>query len=159
VRTVERTRKRFAEDGLEAALSAPRPERRKLVASEEALLIATACSEPPDDRDRWTMRLLSARMEALTPHDVVSRELVRRTLKNTLKPWQTQMCCLPAIDVTFISRIETLLDLYAEPRGSERPVVCIDEKPVQLIGEARPGCPGRPGRPKQIDYQYRRLES
>lgn len=85
VRTVERTRKRFVEEGLEAALSeAPRPGRsKKLDAGEEALLIATACSAPPEGRDRWTMRLLSAQMEALTPHEVVSRELVRRTLKKT----------------------------------------------------------------------------
>lgn len=67
------------------------------------------------------------------------------------------MWCLPTIDETFISRMETLLDLYAEPHDPERPVVCIDEKPVQLIGDARPGCLARPGRPKRTDYQYRRL--
>jgi hypothetical protein len=66
-------------------------------------------------------------------------------LKNTLKTWQTQMWCFPAIDKTVIRRMETLLDLYAEPHDPERPVVCIDEKPVQLIGEARPGRPARPG--------------
>lgn len=85
VRTVERTRKRFAEEGLEATSSeAPRPGRaKKLSSKEEALLIATACSEAPDRRDRWTMRLLADRMVELTTHEVVSRELVRRTLKKT----------------------------------------------------------------------------
>jgi hypothetical protein len=67
------------------------------------------------------------------------------------------MWCLPAINESFIRRMESLLDLYAEPHDPERPVVCIDEKPVQLIGEARPGRPVRPDRPKRIDYQYRRL--
>jgi hypothetical protein len=53
VRTVERTRKRFGEEGVEAALSeAPRPGRsKKLDADEEALLIATACTAPPEGRD------------------------------------------------------------------------------------------------------------
>ena len=85
VRTIERTRKRFVEEGLEAALSeAPRPGRaKKLSPKEEALLIATACTEPLEGRDRWTMRLLSAQMVELTAHEVVSRELVRRTLKKT----------------------------------------------------------------------------
>ena len=54
--TVYRTKRRFVESGLKAALSeAPRPGgERKLTGKEEALLIATACSSPPKGRGRWT---------------------------------------------------------------------------------------------------------
>ena len=59
--TVERLRKRFIYGGLEWALKdrhrkgAP----RKLSGRDEALLVATACSEAPEDRTRWTMQLLA----------------------------------------------------------------------------------------------------
>ncbi len=67
--TVYRTKRRFAEEGLEAALSEePRPgAERKLAAKEEALLIATACSEPPAGRARWTLSLLAVVSHALPP--------------------------------------------------------------------------------------------
>ena len=55
--TVYRTKRRFVEGDLEAALSEePRPgAERKLTGKEEALLIATACSDPPEGRKRWTL--------------------------------------------------------------------------------------------------------
>jgi transposase len=61
--TVYRTKRRFVEVGLEAALSEePRPgAERKLTGKEEALLIATACSKPPLGRARWTLELWPAR--------------------------------------------------------------------------------------------------
>ena len=59
--TVERVRKRFVEQGLEAALTErPRPGgRRKLDGRTEAFLVALACSTPPDEQKCWTMRLLA----------------------------------------------------------------------------------------------------
>ena len=62
--TVYRTKRRFVEDGLAAALSEqPRPgAERKLTGKEEALLIATACSAPPAGRARWTLELLAREM-------------------------------------------------------------------------------------------------
>jgi transposase len=59
--TVYRTKRRFVEVGLEAALSEePRSgAERKLTGKEEALLIATACSKPPEGRARWTLELLA----------------------------------------------------------------------------------------------------
>ena len=80
--TVYRTKKRFVEEGLDAALSEePRPgAERKLSASEEALLIATACSTPPAGRARWTLDLLAGEMVRLTPHSSLSSETIRRRL-------------------------------------------------------------------------------
>ena len=72
--TVYRTKQRFVEEGLERALSeAPRPGApRKLGASDEALLVAIACSTPPAGRARWTMDLLAGEMVRLTTHETLS---------------------------------------------------------------------------------------
>lgn len=52
--------------------------------------------------------------------------------------------------------MEDVLDLYAEPLDPFRPVVCFDEVSYQLIGETRVPVPAGPGRPRRIDYEYRR---
>src|SRR3982750_5019311 len=84
VRTIERVRQRFVEDGLEAALL-PRPSRRvyarKLDGAQEAKLLALACSGPPEGKKRWTLRLLAQRMVELEVVSELSHETVRQTLK------------------------------------------------------------------------------
>jgi transposase len=81
--TVERTRKRFVEEGVEAALSErPRPGGRpKLDGKQAALVVALACSTPPEGRTRWTMQLLANKVIELRVIDAISDETVRRTLK------------------------------------------------------------------------------
>jgi len=84
--TVERVRKRFVEEGLEAALDRRQPRRqylRKLDGDGEAHLIALACSEAPEGRSRWTLRLLAERMVALEYVEKLSKDTVHRTLKKT----------------------------------------------------------------------------
>lgn len=83
IATVARVRKRFVEEGLEAALQErPRPGgHRKLDGKQEAFLIALACSTPPEGRTRWTMQLLAGKMVELRVVDSISDETVRRTLK------------------------------------------------------------------------------
>jgi transposase len=134
--TVYRTKRRFVEGDLEAALSEePRPgASRKLSGKEEALLVATACSSPPAGRARWTLELLAGALVALTEHEELSRETVRRRLaENDLKPWRKDMWCIPQIDGAYVARMEDVLDLYAETPDPKRPVVCFDESPTQLI--------------------------
>ena len=84
--TVERVRKQFVEEGLEAVLQ-PKPStrvyERKLDGRTEARLIALACSAPPKGRGRWTLRLLGDRMVGLGYVESLSHETVRRTLKKT----------------------------------------------------------------------------
>ncbi len=157
--TVYRTKRRFVEGNLEAALNEePRAgANRKLTGNEEALLIATACSRPPAGRARWTLELLAGAMVTLTDHDSLSRETVRRRLaENHLKPWQKDMWCIPKVDAEYVARMEDVLDLYAEAPDPKRPVVCFDESPTQLIGEARQPIPAAPGQPERFDYEYRR---
>jgi hypothetical protein len=83
--TVSRVRERFAAEGLEAALVHRKPKNikpKKLDGSQEAHLIALACSEPPSGRKRWSVRLLADRFVSLEcAQEPISRELVRRTLK------------------------------------------------------------------------------
>jgi transposase len=83
--TVERTRRRFVEGGVERALSdRPRPGGRpKLDGKGEAHLVALACSAPPEGRARWTMQLLADRLVELALVEAISDETVRRTLKKT----------------------------------------------------------------------------
>ena len=85
VSTVERTRKRFVEGGLEWALTErPRPGGPpKLQGKDEAFVIALACRTPPDGRQRWTMQLLADRVVAVGLIDTISDETIRRTLKKT----------------------------------------------------------------------------
>jgi transposase len=66
--TVYRTKRHFVEGTLEEALhEEPRPgAKRKLTGQEEALLVATACSRPPEGRARWTIELLAGEMVRLT---------------------------------------------------------------------------------------------
>ena len=157
--TVYRTKRRFVEGNLEAALSEePRlGAERKLSGKEEALLVATACSNPPEGRARWTLELLAGAMVALTEHEDLSRETVRRRLaENHLKPWRKDMWCIPQIDGTYVARMEDVLDLYAEAPDPQRPVVCFDESPTQLIGEARQPIPAAPGQLERYDCEYRR---
>ena len=84
--TVARERRRFCEEGLEVALmprKPGRPRRRVLDGRAEAHLLALSCSEPPEGRERWSLRLLADRMVELGHADELSYETVRRTLKKT----------------------------------------------------------------------------
>ena len=85
--TVARERRRFCEEGLEVALMPKkpgRPRRRVLDGRAEAHLVALSCSDPPEGRERWSMRLLADRMVELGYVESLSYETVRRTLKKTI---------------------------------------------------------------------------
>ena len=85
--TVWRVRRRFVEEGFEAAI-VPKPSTRvyarKLDGAAEARLVKLACSRPPEGRKRWTLQLLADRMVVLGhAEDGLSYETVRRVLKKT----------------------------------------------------------------------------
>ena len=85
--TVGRVRQRFVEDGLDAALdrkkAARPPVPPKLDGRAEARLITLACSPPPDERTRWTLRMLADKLVELEVVPAVSAETVRRVMKKT----------------------------------------------------------------------------
>ena len=157
--TVYRTKRRFVLGNLAAALSEePRlGASRKLSGKEEALLVATACSNPPAGRARWTLELLAGELVRLTEHEHLSRETVRRRLAdNDLKPSRKDMWCIPQVDGEYVARMEDVLDLYAEAPDPTRPVVCFDESPTQLIGEVREPIRARSGQIERYDCEYKR---
>ena len=81
--TVARVRRRFVEEGLEAA-DRPRSGReRKLSGRQEAHLVAIACSSPPEGHVNWTLHLLADKVVAMEFAGSISLETVRQILKKT----------------------------------------------------------------------------
>ena len=87
LRKVDRVKKRFVEEGLEAALGGRQGRRptyvRKADGAFEARLVALSCGAPPEGHAQWSLRLLADRVVELGHIDSVSHETVRRVLKKT----------------------------------------------------------------------------
>jgi transposase len=84
--TVARIRKKFAQQGLQAAVHRKRPtgrQYRKLDGAQEARLAALACSPPPEGQARWTMKLLADKLVELGVVQAIDPATVCRTLKKT----------------------------------------------------------------------------
>lgn len=83
ISTIERVRRRFVEEGLEASLSRNHGggQPKRIDGEKEAHLIAIACGEPPQGRKAWTLKLLADKMIELGYVETVSYETVRQTLK------------------------------------------------------------------------------
>jgi transposase len=83
--TIHEIRRRFVEDGWEAALvrkKQDRPSRKGIVDGEvEAHLIALRCGKPPQGKSRWNLRLLADRLVELEIVPSISHETVRQALK------------------------------------------------------------------------------
>ena len=85
ISTVERTRKRCVEEGVEASLrERPRPGARpKLGPKERAYVVALACTKPPEGRHRWSMQMLADRLVELEMVPDITDEAIRLLLKRT----------------------------------------------------------------------------
>jgi len=88
MRTIDRVKKLFVEEGFEAVVYGKMRERKQahnriIDGDIEAHLIALSCSDPPDGYSRWSLRLLADRMVELRYVENISYETVRRTLKKT----------------------------------------------------------------------------
>ena len=84
--TVERIRKRLVTEGFEAALQRNPVDcsgRRLLDGDAEAHLVALACSQPPEGRNRWTLRLLAEKIVELEVVEHCGKDSVHRVLKKT----------------------------------------------------------------------------
>ncbi len=66
-----------------------------------------------------------------------------------MKSW-----CTPKITREFLRRLKGILMLYQQPYDPRRPMVCFDEKNVQLLADSRPDRPMQPGRVRRQDYEY-----
>jgi hypothetical protein len=161
VPTIERVRQRCVVEGIEQALHPRRTSRRYenlLDGVQEAHLIALACGKPPTGYRQWSLRLLAQHMVKLEYIEEVSHETVRQVMKeNELKPWLNKEWCIPPKNsAEFVYYMEDVLDVYQRPNDPMRPLICLDETPVQLIKETRPSIPMKIGQPMRHDYEYRR---
>ena len=62
----------------------------------------------------------------------------------------------PEADAEFAASMEEVLDVYARPYDSRHPVLCMDEKPMQLLKETRKPIAGTKKHPRRVDYEYER---
>ena len=60
----------------------------------------------------------------------------------------------PECNSEFVANMEKVLDVYKRPYNEDNPVVCMDESPKQLISDARPSSPMKPGQESRVDYEY-----
>jgi len=65
-------------------------------------------------------------------------------------------CIPPEQNADFVAKMEDVLDVYALPYNENCPVICLDEKPYQLLGECREPIPMKVGCPEKIDNEYKR---
>ena len=70
-----------------------------------------------------------------------------------------EWCIPPKTNATFVAQMEEVLDLYQEPYAARFPLVCMDEKSKQLIGDTRMPLPPRPGTLARQDYEYDRKDT
>jgi hypothetical protein len=64
------------------------------------------------------------------------------------------MWCIQTIDAEYRKRMYDVLSLYEEDYDPEKPLICIDEKPKQILGDKRKSIPMKPGSPEKYDYEY-----
>ena len=170
--TVNQVRKQYNTNGLEAALSRKTrispPHISKITGDFEAQVIAAALGPAPKGRARWTLRLLA---EYSTEKDYIvsiSHTAIGDMLNtNQVKPHLSQYWCTPKEhDANYVLNMEDVLGIYKREYNPNIPVICMDEKPVQLLDEIRErvtatplhtdpetGLP-RPGKPERIDSEY-----
>lgn len=159
VRTVCNIEDNYAQGGLDKALhDDPRPGAPVQFDDRvKSHVVATVCSEPPEGFDRWTLELIRERIVKREVVESISTETIRLILQeHDLKPWRQQSWCLPTLDEHFIERMEDILALYERPADPRIPLLCLDEKPIQLLEDVRPPSGILPGQCKRVDYEYKR---
>jgi len=170
--TVNQVRCVYAVQGLEAALKRKTrltpPHISKITGDFEAQVIATALSPAPKGRARWTLRLLAEYCTEKAYIISISHAAIGDMLNtNQVKPHLSEYWCTPKEnDAEFVMHMEDVLGIYKREYNPRIPVVCMDEKPVQLLDEIRNRVSAKPlrndpdtGLPKpahveKIDSEY-----
>lgn len=67
------------------------------------------------------------------------------------------MWCVPKLDAEYVARMEDVLRSYSARSKKDEPLVCLDERPVQLLDHKRPPSLAKPGRYARTDYEYKRM--
>ena len=120
-------------------------------------IIAMVCTTPPEGYARWTLDLIKEECEKRNIVDSISRSTIQVILyEHELKPWREKMWCVPKLNDEYIERMEDILQVYERDYDGNRPVVCLDEKPVALIEDKHDRTQGLPGKVARKDYEYKR---
>ena len=172
--TVNAVKKTYTESGLDAALERKTrispPHASKITGEFEAQVIATALSPAPQGRANWTLRLLAEHcMEKQYILEISHTAIGDMLNTNEVKPHLSKYWCVPKEnDANFVAHMEKVLGIYQRPYNPKIPVLCMDEKPVQLLGEVYERVAAKPlrtdpdtglvkpGELEKIDYQYER---
>ena len=137
-KTVSNTLKNFLEFGFDISIyDAPRTGRPIEIGDrEKANIVAMVCSNPPDGFARWTIELIAEESVKRGHVESISKGKIQVVLQeHELKPWREKMWCVPILDDEYIQRMEDVLKVYEKNYDDKIPVICIDEKPVALIGD------------------------
>ncbi len=142
--TINKVKRTYHDQGIACVYRKKRnspPVKGKVTGEVEAHLIALACHTPPEGYCKWSLRLLSERMVQMNYIDSISHTTVGKVLReNSLKPHLVEEWCIPKEQsADFVACMEDVLEVYSRPYDERFPVVCMDEKPLQLLGEARKG--------------------
>jgi hypothetical protein len=170
--TINQVRKTYAMEGLQAALNRKTrltaPNISKITGDFEAHVVATALSPAPKGNARWTLRLLAEHCMEKEYIISISHSAIGNMLNtNQVKPHLSKYWCIPKEnDAHFVTHMEDVLGIYKKEYNPRIPVICMDEKPVQLLGEIRErvsakplridantGLP-KPGELEKIDSEY-----
>jgi len=172
--TVNQVRKTYATEGMDVALNRKTrispPNISKITGEFEAQAIAAALSPAPEGRANWTLRLLSEHCMEKKYIVSISHTAIGELLNtNEVKPHLSKYWCIPKEnDAHFVANMEDILGIYQKPYNPKIPVVCMDEKPIQLLDEVRERVSAKPlridpdtglvkhGELEKIDYQYER---
>jgi len=172
--TVNEVRKTYAMGGLEAAL-----ERKtrltpsvasKITGDFEAQVIAMSLSPAPNGYANWTLRLLTEQCMERKYILSISHTAIGEMLNtNEVKPHLSKYWCIPKEnDAHFVAHMEDVISIYHRAYNPKIPVICMDEKPIQLLDEIRDRVTAKPlrtepdtglvkhGELEKIDYQYER---
>lgn len=134
-------------------------------------MIASALSPPPKGYSRWNLRLLAEHCMEKKYIVSISHTAVGTILNtNQLKPLLSKYWCIPKEnDPYFIASMEDILTIYQLPYNPSLPVICMNEKTVQLLDEIRERISARPleydpetelphpGADQKIDSEYVRM--
>ena len=172
--TVNQIRKLYAEGGLETALERKTritpPHISKITGEFEAKVLALSLSPAPEGYANWTLRLLAeASMEKKYIVNISHTAIGELLNTNEVKPHLSKYWCIPKEnDARFVAKMENVLGIYQRAYNPKIPVICMDEKPIQLLGEIRERINAKPlrkdpdtglikhGELEKIDYQYER---
>lgn len=158
-KTVTNTLNNYIELGFDRAIQDDYRSGRpiKFDDRDKANIIAMVCTDPPEGYARWTIDLIMEESIKNGHVDSISKSKIRIILQeHEFKPWREKMWCVPNLNEEYIERMEDVLQVYEAAYNDKEPVVCVDEKPVALIGDKHIKEKAKPGKLGLKDYEYTR---